>query len=598
MNENNENLTPEVEVAEEPKMQATAKSESKRKSFWSNKRNKLIVFIAAAVLLVAIVTVALIAVLSGSDTISSYYDLFDEDVPFTRVTYNTQYVAIPELDGYAIDSYTDDSGETVELVNEEFAVFVKLTDTGILSHKVLSLRSGKVVATLAEKNAIHSIRLDGYAPVFVAKKTVIDPDIDITLGLDNVISVDYMLYDAAGNCVVTTDFEEMPYELADLLIYDHAAYSYDKAGVVSKVTDIPEYLLLEECFDWNDKYIYVKDSNDGYTVYDREFNSVSYWSAPGYNMDGCDMYVMNSLNVLVQYKVIMDNDAEDFDYVINNDDYKNLKIDLETFIVDVETGEARELEDFNYVIGALVTRESMVRGSEEENAEDYFKFENLIILIPIAQNRLDDSERAIDMRVMTDKGDLKKSVKLVDFQTADIPSQISEELFTVRLLSGQVAIIKEDGTVLHKLDKSYRIVDQYIVGTQAIYDFDLNKVYDLRANKATVMGIIENTIYVNAETDNGYNVIAFRGGETKTLYTFNAESPSGNVFELIEDAHCYMIFNAGSGEFSYYNSEDERITNIDEILTVRYASERHSTYLMWTESALEPSYCLFVGAAE
>ena len=300
----------------------------------------------------------------------------------------------------------------------------------------------------------------------------------------------------------------------------------------------------------------------------------------------------------VQYKVIMDDDAEDFDYVINNDDYKNLKIDLETFIVDVETGEARELEDFNYVIGGLVTRESMVRGSDVADAEDYFKFENLIILIPIAQNRLDDSERAIDMRVMTDKGELKKSVKFVDFQTADIPSQISEELFTVRLLSGQVAITKEDGTVLHKLDKSYRIVDQYIVGTQAIYDFDLNKVYDLRANKATVMGIIENTVYINAETDNGYNVIAFRGGETKTLYTFNAESPSGNVFELIEDAHCYMIFNAGSGEFSYYNSEDERITNTDEILTVRYASERHSTYLMWTASALEPSYCLFVGAAE
>ena len=73
MNENNENLTPEVEVAEEPKMQATAKIESKLKSFWSNKRNKLIVFIAAAVLLVAIVTVVLIAVLSGGDTISSYY---------------------------------------------------------------------------------------------------------------------------------------------------------------------------------------------------------------------------------------------------------------------------------------------------------------------------------------------------------------------------------------------------------------------------------------------------------------------------------------------------------------------------------------------
>lgn len=49
-------------------------------------------------------------------------------------------------------------------------------------------------------------------------------------------------------------------------------------------------------------------------------------------MDGCDMYVLNNNNVLVQYKVILDNDAEKFDYVINNDDYLNLKIDLATFM--------------------------------------------------------------------------------------------------------------------------------------------------------------------------------------------------------------------------------------------------------------------------
>ena len=76
----------------------------------------------------------------------------------------------------------------------------------------------------------------------------------------------------------------------------------------------------------------VRGLRSEYSVYDRDFRSISHWCAPGYDMDGCDMYVLNNNNVLVQYKVILDNDAEKFDYVINNDDYLNLKIDLATFM--------------------------------------------------------------------------------------------------------------------------------------------------------------------------------------------------------------------------------------------------------------------------
>lgn len=576
------------------------KIKSERKPFL-NKRTKLIILISAiASVLIVALTVTLVMIFRNKEeptAICSYYDLFDEDMPYGTVSYDPLYTSIPELEGYVIATYSE-NGNDVELLSEEFAVFVKLTDSGILSHKVLSMRSRQVVATFAAKNTTHDIRLVENTPAFFVKKTVIDPDIDAFLGLDNVISIDYSLYDAAGNCVVTSDNSKMPYELADLLIYDYAAYRCDTDGIITKEMDVPEYLMLDECFDWNDEYIYVKDSSNGYTVYDRNLNSVSYWCAPGYNMDGCDMFVMNSKNVLVQYKVILDEDATDFDYVINNDDYKNLKINLETFIVDVKTGEATELVDFAYVVAGLMSRESMVRGSADPNAKDYFKFENLITLVPIVETRLDDSAAAIDLVKMSDSGELGQSVKFVDFQKADIPSRISEELFTLGLLSGQTAIIKHNGEVCHKLDKYYRIVDQYIVGSQAIYSFNMEKVYDLRENKGSVISVINNTVYINVETSVGFDIIAFRGGETKTLYTFNAESPSGNVFELIEDAHCYMIFNAGSGEFSYYNSEDERITNTDEILTVSYASERHSTYLMWTASSLEPSYCLFMRTAE
>jgi hypothetical protein len=382
-----------------------------------------------------------------------------------------------------------------------------------------------------------------------------------------------------------------------MIIYDYAAYTYDYDGIISKKCDVPEYLLLKDCFYWNDTYLYVANGCNGYSVYDRDFNSVSHWCAPGYDMDGCDMYVLNNLNVLVQYKVIMDNDAEDFDYVINNDDYLNLKIDLCTFIVDVKTGDAKELKDFNYVIGGVTSKESMLRGNNDENAKDYFKFDNLVTLIPIVDQHLDDSHASIELVKMSDKGKIEKSVKFVDYQNADIPTRIDENLFTVGLLTGQTAIVKKDGKIVHKLDKHYRIVDKYIVGSQAIYDFDLNKVYDIRSNKGTVIGIVDSTVYIQLETSYGYEIINFRGGETKSLFSFNAKNPSGNVFELHEYAHCYMIYNAGSGGFAYYNSEDEHITNSSKLLTLRHASESHSSYLMWNED-LELIYCIFTNTAE
>ena len=559
------------------------------------KRKMALTVVIAAILLVTM----LLSSCGGSiKHVKSYYDIFDKDMAYTSgVSYDAAYIALPELENYVIDSYEDVDGYNVDLANEELVVFTTLTETGVISHKVLSMRSQKVVATFAEKNAIHEIRLANGIPGFVVKKTVIDPDIDTLLGLSNVISVTYSLYDAAGNCVVTTTNKEMPYALADMVIYDYSVYTYDQEGVITKKCDVPEYLLLEDCFYWNDTYLYVAEDCNGYSVYDRDFNSVSHWCAPGYDMDGCDMYVLNSLDVLVQYKVILDNDAEDFDYVINNDDYLNLKIDLETFIVDVETGEAKELKDFNYVIGGVTSKESMLRGSNDPDLADYFKFDNLVTLIPIVDQQLDDSHASIDLVKLSDKGKIEKSVKYVDCQNADIPSRIDEDLFTVGLLTGQTAIIKADGEIIHKLDKSYRIVDQYIVGTQAIYNFDLEKVYDIRGNMGTVIGIMENTVYINEDKGNGYDIVTFRGGETRTIFSYNMDNPSGNVFQLMEPAHCYMIYNAGSGEFSYYNSEDEHITNSSKMLTLRHASESHMAYLMWNDN-LELTYGIFAVSAE
>jgi hypothetical protein len=65
----------------------------------------------------------------------------------------------------------------------------------------------------------------------------------------------------------------------------------------------------------------------------------------------------------------------------------------------------------------------------------------------------------------------------------------------------------------------------------------------------------------------------------------------------MEDAHCYMIYKAGSGEFAYYNSEDESIANSNKMLKLRYASVSHGAYLMWNDN-VDTIYSIFRTAAE
>ena len=58
-----------------------------------------------------------------------------------------------------------------------------------------------------------------------------------------------------------------------------------------------------------------------------------------------------------------------------------------------------------------------------------------------------------------------------------------------------------------------------------------------------------------------------------------------------------MIYNASTGEFAYYNSEDENITNSKNMLKLRHASESHLSYLMWNDDS-EITYCIFTNIAE
>ena len=563
-----------------------------------SKKKKLALVALIAVGVVAVL--AIIAVLAigcfhlvTNGSVSSYYKIFDKKLGFTDVSYDTKYVALPELDGYAIDTYENEKKEKVNLVNEEFAVMKTVTSSGIISHKILSFSAQKVVLTLAEKNTIHTVSLVGNSCAFFVEKRVIDPTVDAMLGLDNTVSVTYMLYDAQGNLVATSKEDEKPYEFADLIIYDCIAYRYDSNGVLSKDQYVPEYLLLDTCFDWNEEYFYVKDTNNGVTVYDRYFNSVAYWCAPGYEKDGCDMFVLDNYNVLLQYKVIVDEDTMCFDYVINNDDYLNLKIDLETYILNVKSGAVKELECFDYIVGGVITRSSMLEGGGKKS---YYNFENLVTVTPIVEKQIDDSPSAIDIIKMTNGGLLTKSVKYVDYASADIPVRVSDDRFTVGLLSGETAITNAKGKIFHKFDNKYKMLDQYVICERAIYDLDMNVAYDLYSSDATIMGTIYNTTYINVPTSNGYNVVAFRDGVANTIFTYNADAPT-SVFTLLDESRCYSIYNVSTKSYSYYNSEDEFITGGNNSLALNHASEKHMTYLMWTTVGFDASYSLFVTSA-
>ncbi len=474
--------------------------------------------------------------------VSSFEKVLNSEYDYAQTVVDAAK-ALTELDGYVIGEKTG-----------EFVLFVK---EGESVAKVFSFRSGSVVMTLADSGATSYDVVVSDEPIFVVCKTVGEE------------APTYTAYDATGAELITTKYElAAPRAFGNLVLYGNALYSMDeeKTGKLTKELDVPETLLIQdEEVLYSESYFYLVDvkAAEYVKIFDRELNYITSWYAPS-AAEGVKFATLNNGDVLVQYVLALDPYAEEYDFY-ESDDGETVKCDLVTKLIAAKNGKVTDV-DMDYMISYVMSVYEMEEWFDEDIFAD--KAENIAYIYPIVDKQVDYSDSASDIVLMSNKGKIQKSVKLVDGQYAKLPALVGDDLYLVDTMYGR-ALTDAKGKVQHAINNGFMsIVGGYIIGETAIYDLSMEKVYDLRENSANVLTTIGDTVFVmkGEDTELAYEVIAFCDGEQKTVATFNAEADSSTIFMGIENADCYAVLDTASAEYTYYNAAGKELMKTSVLL--------------------------------
>ena len=454
--------------------------------------------------------------------------------------------------------------------NEYFAVFSRNSyDDDETMTKVVSLRTGEVILSLASsENTVYSVSLSSSTPTFVTYKRY-GADLD---------KKRYTLYDAAGNTVVTHSYAvSEPSAFADMILYGSTLYKEDNNGNLTEVTTIAENVKISTPSAYSEKYFYFFNQSS-ILVYDRQFNLQTIWNAPIGIKNSLSAFVLNNSNVLIQYSIQLDPETTTYDFI---QEYNNefSKFNLYTYILNVETGKTSALET-SYVFSSVESAYHITTEEDPSNRMFTENFENIALVYPITNMRIDTTTASCDLVLLDNSGKATASLKITDYQYPSLPQKITNDTYKVSTQYG-TAIVNSQGTVLTGINNSsLSIIGSYIVSEKAIYNPNMEVVYNLSQNNARVIGTMDGTIFISEEVnDFTYEILSIRDGVINSICSASYDDTT-DLFGYDSDAGYYWVYRQNTEKYSYFNANGDLLIASDYRLSTVVTSETNGTAIL------------------
>ena len=498
--------------------------------------------------LISVIALALVAIMAlsscGAESIMT--KIINPDYDLSDDLYTTE-TDVSDLEGFSFVSG-----------NGNFAIFSQMNAKGFMTQKVYSLSEGSVVATRTNSEKItHTITLRDDAPMFCVASLTLPTLADLEA------DVEYKVYDTKGTLLMTADNAEdvVVNQLSNGdFVFDGVVYSIDDNGSMVKEFDIPEYVSATKFTKFTENNYYSVDDNVA-AVYDKDFKLLAVWEAPSY-AEQVLVNVLNDGNLFIQYWYALEENAEEYDIFM-----EDVKYDLVSVLFNVEKNKAKELKDIDYIVDHLYTYEDLYDDEKEINENKFIgEFDNLASIVYIENYRVNTQSAAVVL--MNNKLDIRGTFQCFPEQDlASVPTKIADNRYMVSTKSGERAIIDFEGNLIGMIDAgSLDVCGNYLVGDKAIYDTDLNVVYDLKANEAEVISTIGDTVFVKAGgfDEDEYEMITLRNGAQNTIYTYDKDSKK--QFKLIDGVgYCIYITD---GTYKFYNASGAEILSTKYDLTL------------------------------
>ena len=469
------------------------------------------------------------------------------------------------------------------------------TETGVSSYTVYNLATGAVVYTAAD-----SEKTEGNVTTTVEHEFEINTQWDTTWFMvfveTEVVTVvegeepkeeehtTVSLRDAKGNEFATaTDIYDLDdiETVLDLIIYNEKAYRIADDGSIahafdySALRDVPELYTKLGDYYYAPIQVYGNSITEvGVQVYNSSLELVAYYEKPSYiSSNTRAVYApLNNGNVLIQYSVLENDMAEDYTYIANGSKYT-----LYTFVLNVEKGTAKEIS-LDYVVMEMV----IARDARADYKMDYWKMyglnqeiENLAIVCPIEDERVNMNDSAAKVAAMTNKGKVDGFIDgFIDNMQPGAVFQVATNRWIVENLSGQMFLLNEKGEVLGEISNidmedlmeavfEGEGVKPYFVLNNKIYDWDLNVKYDMHENKIESKVELAHSILMTNEDG---ATLLYTNGEVKTLIDKATAEAGKREIKKISDVLYAIKDTATEGKTKYeiYNDAGTLLITIED----------------------------------
>ena len=377
---------------------------------------------------------------------------------------------------------------------------------------------------------------------------------------DSDYKYDYKLLTATGAEIVTiTEANKKaiaePWFIEDLFCVDGKVYRIADDGTVAAA------------FDWSDLRgepdedlekvgeVYIVEQSNGIVVYDASLNLVGTYYLPSYEVDG-EIFALSNGNLFIQYAVVQDIMAEDYDYLDGM-----AKYNLYSFLLNAENGKLKEVKA-DFVVEDVLAYDA--------NDEDWYfneKIENVAWVIYIEDQRINERDVAIKMVSLTNKGKVAGVIdNIIPNMSPEGLKHVADNRWIVENMVGQSFLINEKGDVLGEvtgLDED-EMTAKFFVLNNKIYDWDLNVKVNLVEEKCYGEYVVMNHSVLFATEDDEIKIYA--NGEVKTLINKTVAEEGKRELEMVNDAPLFVIVDTateGKTKYEIYNDVGTLLITID-----------------------------------
>ena len=460
-----------------------------------------------------------------------------------------------------------DTTEYEEAYDGDISTYIRAFLTSDLKTlKFYNTRTGAVVLTTELANTTAKI-FDVLDIPFI-KVTEIKTENEITTTYVRIYDQGGMLIaDAKRNGAASVSHDVQ----ADFFKFDGVLYKVNEDGTTTKLAD-NYFAYLPKLDGRTENFYYKVDYPEGgvpnVSVYDLDLNCVFYWEVSFKDYDDVDIHLVGDGAFIAQVTEKLPEDAKDYDYVDGGVKYK-----LTSYTLNAEKGKVKETK-LDFVIDKVEVKDysyySYACNYESEYSE---KVTNRTKIRYINDKKKDARDTDV---ILKPNGDVIE----ITPEFENIPSAWAENRWVETRDNGGRYLIDENGDIIGNVTGANGVNAAFIRAGEKLLDFDLELVYDAKANgKKIHTMLLTSVILVDETPDSSGNTSYYlykadgtltkiENYDTSSYRYYRTKDSTTSTYTYYSETGAVLLTVTGSHPSTVTTLYDENANNVGVIISI------------------------------